>query len=73
MSKSSTSDNHNSNPSNARKDVYKRNRILICAPSNAAIDEIVGRLVESPPKLASTNGAHCNGANQSKFINELSL
>eukprot|EP00794_Sanderia_malayensis_P007696 gene7696-8533_t len=28
-------------------------RILICAPSNAAVDEIASRLLEDPPKLSS--------------------
>jgi len=32
-------------------------RILICAPSNAAVDEIIKRLLNSPPRLPDSQNA----------------
>ena len=44
----------------------ERNRILICAPSNAAVDEIVKRLLNSPPRLPSTVAAVTTEEKQAK-------
>ena len=47
----------------------ERNRILICAPSNAAIDEIVKRLLNSPPKLLPAPASTTNASNSNASIN----